>query len=223
MVIFAGDHGEAFGDHDGNVGHSHVPYEELMRVPIIVRYPDNQPMWNGEDELVSLIDLMPTTLEYLGIDNPLELDDDVSGRSVLERGRSAVYSETDYAEVQNSFYAVRRQRLKYIKTESPNQGIQPYLQKLVDPKFMFQVLMNPIYFLRRRFGETSERLYDIQHEPTECENIVESNDQADELKEQLAEWRAKIGDIEAVGKPDIEQDGLDEQTEKQLREMGYLD
>ncbi|WP_435079433.1 sulfatase [Halococcus sp. AFM35] len=223
MVIFAGDHGEAFGDHEGNVGHSHVPYEELMRIPIIIRYPDDQPKWDGDDELVSLIDLMPTTLDYLGIDNPLEMADDISGRSVLERGRSAIYSETDYADVQNSFYAVRQQRLKYIKTESPNRGIQPYLQKLVDPEFMIQVLTNPVYFLRRRFGVTSERLYDIQRDPKETENLVESNDHVDELREQLAEWRTKLEDIEFTSETRDEQDGLDEQTEEQLREMGYIE
>jgi arylsulfatase A-like enzyme len=223
MVIFAGDHGEAFGDHDGNVGHSHVPYEELMRVPIIVRYPNDQPNWDGDDELVSLIDLMPTTLDYLGIDNPSEMDDDVSGRSVLERGRSTVYSETDYADVQNSFYAVRRQRLKYIKTESPNHGIQPYLQKLIDPEFMLQVLTNPVYFLRRRFGEASERLYDIQRDPGESKNLVESNDHVEEFREQLAEWRTKLGNVEFIHEPRDKQNGLDKQTEEQLREMGYIE
>ena len=223
MVIFAGDHGEAFGDHDDNVGHSHVPYEELMRVPIVVRYPSDQPKWDGDDELVSLIDLMPTTLDYLGIDNPLKLDDDISGRSVLQQGRSAVYSETDYADVQNSFHAVRRQRLKYIETRSPNQGIQPYLRKLVDPDFMFQVLTNPVYFLRRRFGEPSERLYDIQRDPKETENLIKSNDNADEFRKQLAEWRMKLKDVQLTGETRDEQDELDEQTEEQLREMGYIE
>ena len=223
IVIFAGDHGEAFGDHEGNVGHSHIPYEELMRVPIIIRYPDNQPKWSGNDELVSLIDLMPTILDYLGIDNPSEMDDNISGWSVLEQGRSAVYSETDYADVQNSFYAVRRQRLKYIKVESPNRGIQPYLQKLVDPNFMLQVLTNPVYFLRRRFGEASERLYDIQHDPKETENLVKSDGHADELRKELAEWRTKLKDVKFTGKPRNKQDGIDEQTKEQLREMGYLE
>lgn len=223
VVIFAGDHGEAFGDHDGNVGHSHVPYEELMHIPLIVRYPDDQPKWNGNDELVSLIDLMPTTLDYLGMDTLSEIDDDISGRSVLKQGRSAVYSETDYADIQNSFYAIRRRRLKYIKTEPPDRGVQPYLRKLVDPEFMLQLLTNPVYFLCRRFGETSEQLYNIRHDPKETENLIQSNDHVDELKEQLAEWRTKLKDIELTSETHDEQGGLDEQTEEQLREMGYIE
>lgn len=88
---------------------------------------------------------------------------------------------------------------------------------------MFQVLTNPVYFLRRRFGETSERLYDIQHDPKETENLVESNDHADELREQLAEWRTKLEDVKYTGETRDKQDGLDEQTEEQLREMGYIE
>ena len=222
MIIFAGDHGEAFGDHDGNVGHSHVPYEELMRVPLITRYPNDQPTWKGGDELVSLIDLMPTTLDYLDIDNPLDLDEDISGRTVLNQGRSTVYSETDYADVQNSFYAVRREQLKYIKTESPNRGLQPYLEKLTDPEFMLQVLTNPVYFLRRRFGETSERLYDVQQDPRETENLINSSDSVDELREHLASWKSKLETIEISKKSIDRGNKIDNQTEEQLLEMGYI-
>lgn len=223
MIIFAGDHGEAFGDHNGNVGHSHVPYEELMRVPIIIRYPGNKPSWEGYGKLVSLIDLMPTTLDYLGINNPLDLDKDISGRTILNQGRSTVYSETDYADVQNSFFAVRREQLKYIKTESPNRGLQPYLEKLADPEFMLQILTNPVYFLRRRFGETSERLYDVQHDPKETKNLIESSDSADKLREQLASWKSKLETVEISEKSMDREDGLNKQTEEQLREMGYID
>jgi len=223
MVIFAGDHGEAFGDHDGNVGHSHVPYEELMRVPIIIRYPHEQPKWNGNNELISLVDMMPTSLDYINVTNPINLDRDISGRSALKQGRSAVYSETDYADVQNSFYAVRRKYMKYIKTESPNHGIQPYLEKLADPEFMLQVLMNPLYFIRRRFGERSERLYDLENDPNELENSIQTNDRATELRKQLETWRSKLKKVELTDELQDGQNKLDEQTEKQLREMGYLE
>jgi len=221
MVIFAGDHGEAFGDHDGNVGHSHVPYEELMRVPVIVRYPNDAPSWQGDDDLVSLIDLMPTVLDYLDIDHQSPLEADLRGRSVLDGGRSKMYSETDYSDVQNSFYAVRRDRWKYINTESPNQGIGPYVEKLLDPEFMFQVLTNPLYFLQRRFGEESERVFDLEADPNETTNCIEQAEVTDELRSDLAQWRDRLSSFD--GTSDTLDEGLDEETEKQLREMGYIE
>lgn len=223
MILFAGDHGEAFGDHDGNVGHSHIPYEELLRVPIVVRYPDDQPAWGGDDELVSLVDLLPTTLDYLDIDDPLDLRVDVVGRSVLEGGRSTVYSETDYADVQNSFYAVRGKRLKYIKTEPPDRSLRPYFEKLADPAFMSRVLRNPLYFLQRRFGEASEHLYDVETDPIESRNVIESHESADELRDLLRWWRAKLEAVDVPGSGAARNGVVDEQTEEQLREMGYLE
>jgi len=221
VIFFVGDHGEAFGDHDGNVGHSHVPYEELVHVPIIARYPETNPTWEGEGDLTSLVDLLPTSLDYVDEYKKWDGVENVTGRSILDGGRTSVYSETDYADVQNSFYSVRRRRWKYIKTESPDNGIKPYLKKIVDFQFMRQILTNPMYFLRRRFGESSERLYNLQNDPKERENLVDSADASDDLKHELEQWREAVNSGESD--PRAALDDIDDETRDQLREMGYID
>jgi phosphoglycerol transferase MdoB-like AlkP superfamily enzyme len=69
ILIFFGDHGEAFGQHDGNFGHTNFVYEENVRVPLIIVSPTittqlrvNRP--------VSLIDVPPTILDLLGQEQP---------------------------------------------------------------------------------------------------------------------------------------------------------
>lgn len=67
VVIISSDHGEEFLDHDG-FDHGHTVYEELLRVPLIMKFPER-----GHGEIaasVSTIDVGPTILDYLGIEAP---------------------------------------------------------------------------------------------------------------------------------------------------------
>ncbi len=85
IVVFTADHGEELFDH-GSVGHGHSVYEELIRVPLIVRWPGVTDGALRIDDAVGLVDVMPTVLEALGMPIPEEL----SGRSMgpLLAGRS---------------------------------------------------------------------------------------------------------------------------------------
>ena len=42
MFVVVGDHGEAFGQHDGNFGHSLFIFEENIRVPLFFALPAGQ-------------------------------------------------------------------------------------------------------------------------------------------------------------------------------------
>ncbi len=69
IVVVTSDHGEEFAEH-GNFFHSHTVYDEVIRVPIILRAPGLvRPGQRIEDQL-SLIDLAPTLLDLVGIDTP---------------------------------------------------------------------------------------------------------------------------------------------------------
>jgi hypothetical protein len=66
LYVVAGDHGEAFREHPGNVAHALFLYEENVRVPLLVAAPG---LLRGQrvPQLASLIDLAPTTLDLLGL------------------------------------------------------------------------------------------------------------------------------------------------------------
>ncbi|MFB6212574.1 MAG: sulfatase [Candidatus Magasanikbacteria bacterium] len=66
MIIITSDHGELFGE-DGLFYHALSIRQELIHVPLIVKYPGQE---EGEvvEKPVSLLDLYPTILEEAGID-----------------------------------------------------------------------------------------------------------------------------------------------------------
>ncbi|MFO7178554.1 MAG: sulfatase-like hydrolase/transferase [Pseudomonadota bacterium] len=81
IVILTSDHGEAFGEH-GLIRHGFELWEELVRVPLIVRVPGVEP--HRVQVPRSLIDLVPTLLDLFRLDPPTgEGTDFVSGQSLL--------------------------------------------------------------------------------------------------------------------------------------------
>ncbi|WP_028549159.1 sulfatase family protein [Paenibacillus sp. UNC451MF] len=69
IVIFTTDHGHFFGHH-GLQAKGGFHYEDLIRVPFIVRYPGEVPAGKVSDSMQSLVDLAPTFLSYAGVTVP---------------------------------------------------------------------------------------------------------------------------------------------------------
>ena len=68
LVIVTSDHGEFFGEH-GMWEHGFGPYEDVHRVPLIVKYPSSTRV-GVDNVLVQTVDILPTVLETLGIAIP---------------------------------------------------------------------------------------------------------------------------------------------------------
>jgi len=69
-IVFTSDHGEEFGEH-GQVGwHSHTLYDELLRVPLLIKYPGGAHGGETVPEQVRGIDVAPTVLAVLGVPSP---------------------------------------------------------------------------------------------------------------------------------------------------------
>ncbi len=70
LLIVTSDHGEAFGEH-GRMLHNHTVYEEMIQVPLIIRFPPGlgrpPKRWSG---VVELTDLLPTICDVLAIPRP---------------------------------------------------------------------------------------------------------------------------------------------------------
>ncbi|MBZ0252246.1 MAG: sulfatase-like hydrolase/transferase, partial [Candidatus Methylomirabilis sp.] len=77
IVIVTADHGEELFDH-GEVGHASTTgqatlYDELVRVPLVVRYPPSVMARRVEYAQVRTIDVAPTVLALLGKPAPAEM------------------------------------------------------------------------------------------------------------------------------------------------------
>jgi arylsulfatase A-like enzyme len=64
FVIF-GDHGEGFGEH-GRYVHEDNPYEESLRVPLVIHAPWRFEHGERVEKLSNLTDILPTVLDLLG-------------------------------------------------------------------------------------------------------------------------------------------------------------
>ncbi len=72
LVVLTGDHGEMFGEH-GEIGHGYFVYQPVLKVPLVIAFPGQHSAGKRSDAIVSLVDLMPTLLDLLGIAIPPEV------------------------------------------------------------------------------------------------------------------------------------------------------
>jgi arylsulfatase A-like enzyme/cytochrome c biogenesis protein CcdA len=73
LVICVADHGEEFWEH-GGVEHGHTVYEELIHLPLILRWPGHLLAGARVSQVVRIVDVLPTALELLGLPLPPSLD-----------------------------------------------------------------------------------------------------------------------------------------------------
>jgi hypothetical protein len=93
LWVFYGDHGEAFGQHEGNVGHTFLLYDENVRVPFVVAAPGLTLNQTRVERVVSLLDIAPTVLDLLGLPVPARYQ----GRSMLDDMPRMALFFTDYS------------------------------------------------------------------------------------------------------------------------------
>ncbi|NIR01581.1 MAG: sulfatase-like hydrolase/transferase, partial [Gemmatimonadales bacterium] len=111
IVIVTADHGEALGGH-GTISHGGTPYQEVARVPLLIRLPDGR--WAGRRvaQPVALVDLLPTVLELAGVGVP----QGPVGRSLLPalHGEHTPNSSPIFCEGRGAAVLVRQGRWCYV-------------------------------------------------------------------------------------------------------------
>ncbi len=87
MIVVVSDHGEEFLEH-GHVGHLNSLYQELLHVPLLIKFPDNAGAGTRVAETWQQIDLAPTILRTCGLPAPAEFQgraygDETGARAAL--------------------------------------------------------------------------------------------------------------------------------------------
>lgn len=119
VIVFTSDNGYFFGEHD--LGGKHGPYEESIRIPLLIRYPKGIKAETSIDQFALSIDFAPTFLDLAGVPAPKTME----GRSLLPllRGetqgwRTSFLTEFFLGDGTNRFptwQAVRNNRWKFIR------------------------------------------------------------------------------------------------------------
>jgi arylsulfatase A-like enzyme len=72
LVVVTSDHGELLGEH-GMVGHGKAPFEPVVHVPLLVKYPGRERAGEWVDRRVSTMAVFATILESAGVALPAEV------------------------------------------------------------------------------------------------------------------------------------------------------
>lgn len=123
LIVLTGDHGESLGEH-GEKTHGFFIYNATLHVPLIIHLPGTASAM-VVPELVSLVDLMPTVLQYVKAEIPAQ----VQGRSLLpliaskkEEDSRSLYAETFLPRIHfnwSELRSVETEKYQFIQAPKP--------------------------------------------------------------------------------------------------------
>jgi choline-sulfatase len=123
LVVYMGDHGYLLGQH-GRF-EKHCSYEPAVRAPLVLRYPGHIKPGQHTDALVEFIDLVPTILEYAGLERGAHLQ----GKSLLAclEGRAQRHRDRVVVEyAPNDEAMIRTERWKFIYSRGKRERRDGY-------------------------------------------------------------------------------------------------
>jgi len=229
LIVITGDHGESFRFEEANVGHGHIPFDDLIKIPLIIKFPKS--LYRGREvtEIVQHIDIMPTILSFLGID--YKNLDCIQGQNIIDLLEKKIpinkytYSETRQSRLKNTYFSVRSDYMKYILKKNDN-GIVSVINELkLDT--VKKIIRNPIYFLRRRYSGNSEMLFDLKSDISEKVNLFEKKVKNNELKRILDIYlennKKAEKKLERINEDVlVEKINMDKYIKNQLKKLGYF-
>jgi arylsulfatase A-like enzyme len=191
LIVFLSDHGEEFLDH-GDWVHGHTLFDELVRVPLVVKYPGRQHAGRRVGHQVQLLDALPTILKTQGLAVPAAPA--VAGRPLEESfhagavERPAVF-ETKYREY--VAYGARTRAGKYVRQVSP----QPR-------EMLFDLTRDPRERLTHWHaagaeGQRLKRIAEAVQQPAAFRHWIRvEGDEDYELRIRTAGWIASVNDTD---------------------------
>lgn len=196
IIIFTSDHGESLGDHNYYFNHGLLPYDDCVRVPLIIKIPGLKSEIKVIVQPVELINIMPTVLNILNI----PVNKEAQGRSLVPLMFAGSNGIPEYAFTEAGY------QLNYQRMIRAKKWKLIYIPDKEDQKIMQ--------------GMPFE-LYDIENDPNELNNLINvENKIADELKKELFKWMESAKGID--GLPSLENVSVDKESEEILRSLGYI-
>jgi arylsulfatase A-like enzyme len=193
LFLVLSDHGESFLEH-GRFLHTQQLYGESIRVPLVVKWPAaTSPRRAVVDEPVSLIDLLPTLVDGLG----LETDHPFQGRSLLPVALDGR----------------RRGGMIYAVTRGATDAWRPPATRVALRYGPLKAIYAPL--------EDRLELYDVTNDPAEIDDLSAARPLSGLLMRQAVLEQMELnGGLfateAAAGAP------LDPAVEDGLRALGYL-
>ena len=190
-MVLTADHGECLGEHNMYFVHTGL-YEPTVHVPLIMYFPGAELQGRQVRNVVELIDVYPTLLEYFNIRQSLPL----RGHSLWPLMRGAVQPErlAFIEHAGRNLLALRSTRYKYIRHLRTNH-------------------LQPSY----PFIAGKEELYDVQEDPGERQDLAKARPDVLQVFREEAQARQHDRMNIKSGTPTLTRD-----TVEMLRALGYV-
>ena len=170
LIVFNTDQGLQLGEH--GLYKKRVFYEQTVAVPLIFSWPLRLPKSLVIDELVELVDFLPTVMDLVGVEVPAG----IAGRSLLplihgqvDSWRPAVFSEIDHAV--SGYTALRLYSGRRVMVRTKEWKL--------------------IYFRDPRAAAAHGALYNMSSDPGETRNLYDKPQFADiiaSLEQTVDDW-----------------------------------
>ena len=156
VVVVTSDHGFFYGEH-GLSEERRLAYEESLRIPLVVRYPALARPGTLIDPMALTIDLAPTVLELGGV-----ASESLDGRSLvpLLQGETEGWRDLFFVEYYSDIVFPRIVNMGYEAVRTERHKLIHYLEL-----------------------EGMDELYDLETDPYEMTNLIDSQDYASVRRE----------------------------------------
>ncbi len=224
VIILTADHGEGFGEHNLYCQHSYTIFDELIRVPLLVRYPGFKNENRIINRQIGLIDIMPTILDMVGIrSNAGGMD----GKSFL----SLIKNKSEDTFQDRMIFGLSMSGIMYYARTELNKLVYVDFDKAFE---LFPTFKIPD-FLYREFNVDKipmhiEFFYDLKQDTSEtnyCKDI--DNPALKFFRKKLNEFVKKMESENMKAKVEAERylslrsvEQLDTQTRNRLKSLGYM-
>lgn len=202
IVVVTSDHGEEFLDHEWR-GHGKTLYDEVLRIPLVMRYPRRVPAGQVVEDQVRLVDVAPTILGLAGVAKPPEFGSGGKGPQ-RERDLSPWITDENAAGPFPDLIAfgelLRSRRMGLVSVRG---GDTKYIESVAQPG--------------------KNQVFEISQDARELQDLA-SDAKGRRARELLAaEREAWLDDLSGSGLGFAERIKLDESHVKRLRALGYLE
>jgi len=201
LIVITSDHGDMIGEHE-LMHHSYCIYDELIKIPLILKLPDTNNQGKTIDSPVSLINVPPTLMSLLEINNE-NFSNQMQAESLPIEGNNSdfeyifsecerpknefetTYPDFDFSVYDKQFLAIRSKQYKYIWSSSGRH-----------------------------------ELYNIENDPQEQSNLIQKETGlAKKFEQALFKWYDSFEKVDNRREKTMD---LDENVKEKLKALGYF-
>ena len=182
IVIYTSDHGDFVGNHGmvEKAAAGQNVYEDILNIPLIIRFPGKTKKGKRTAELVTLADVLPTLIEMLDLEVP-DLKYPIQGESM--------------AEVITNKGSMNRE---YLISESWSQAA------VITQNSKLGIMLDPTVVHKNwDYRDFGDMFFDMEKDPLEIDNKIDDKNYNEEISILRGHYSEYVKNTSAAGKKEM--------------------